>query len=303
MYQSFFSLTRSPFSVQPDPDFLFLSHCHQEAIAHLTYGLEANGGFVVLTGDAGTGKTMICHYLLADMGSETDVAFLLNPPASDIEILASICDEFQIDYDNTPSQKTVKNLFNAISSWMLQNHSSGRKAVVLIDEAQLLSFELLEQLRLLTNIESNNQKPLQIILVGDTLLQTTLQKNELRQLAQRITAQYQLQALTDQESAFYIRHRLNIAGAKAPIFDESAIKKTALLSAGIPLLINQLCDKSLLSAFTNSMAKVNAKRVVHISKEMSLPPVNNHYAPKVIQGILVVSLLAALAFNAFKYLG
>ena len=300
MYQSFFSLTRQPFSVIPDPDFLFLSHCHQEAVAHLTYGLEANGGFVVLTGESGTGKTMICHYLLEDMNENTDVAFLLNPPASDVEILASICEKFNITHDFSEEQKTVKKLFDAISTWMLENHSSGRKAVVLIDEAQQLSFELLEQLRLLTNIESNNQKPLQIILIGESQLQETLQKNELRQLAQRITAQYQLQPLSMQESLFYIGHRLNIAGAKMPLFTEKALQKIARLSGGIPRTINQLCDKCLLSASTKMVGKVSPFIVKQVEVESDLP-LFKESKNQLIQTLLAVTLLTVIIFNGFKY--
>ncbi|HIP75961.1 MAG TPA: DUF2075 domain-containing protein [Psychromonas hadalis] len=302
MYQSFFSLTRQPFSVMPDPDFLFLSHCHQEAVAHLTYGLEANGGFVVLTGDTGTGKTMICHYLLNDMNDDTDVAFLLNPPASDVEILAEICDNFNIDYGVSTDLVSVKKCFDALSSWMLSNHSLGRKAVVLIDEAQQLSFELLEQLRLLTNIESDNQKPLQIILIGETQLQDTLQKNELRQLAQRITAQYHLQPLSQQESLFYIRHRLNIAGAKAPLFDEKALQKIAQLSGGIPRTLNQLSDKCLLSASTKMVGKVSMAIVKQVEQESDLSLMKEDKNKRV-QGVLAVTLVAVVIFNIIQYLG
>jgi general secretion pathway protein A len=266
MYQAFFSLQKSPFRLAPDPSFLFLSNQHKEGIAHLAYGLQENGGFVVLTGKSGTGKTMICHHLVKHIKNKVDLAFITDPAQNDNELLASICTAFNIYFD--VNKKTNKSLFNVLSSWMLENHHNGRKAVVLIDEAQRLSFQSLEQLRLLTNIETNNQKPLQVILIGRNELQKTLQQKALRQLTQRITVHYQLQPFTAQESCFYIQHRLDIAGSKSSIFKQSAMNKIAKISHGIPSIINLLCDKSLLSAFNLHKASVDLTDINNVKLEV-----------------------------------
>ncbi|WP_413701216.1 ExeA family protein [Psychromonas sp. KJ10-10] len=259
MYQEFFSLTKSPFLIPPDPEFIFFTEQHKEALAHLTYGLQGNGGFVVLTGEVGTGKTTICQYLLKNMPPDTDVSSITQSAVSGITLLVDICNQFSIDYDR--NNISLKVMFDALSSWMLKNHQQGRHAIVLIDEAQHLSFDVLEQLRLLTNIEADNQKPLQIILVGQTSLQEKLLTKELRQLSQRITARYHLRTLNQQETIFYIQHRLNIAGAKGAIFDPRAMPAIHKASQGIPLLINQLCDRCLLSAFTQSWLNITPKLV------------------------------------------
>ena len=268
MYQDFFSLKGQPFSISPDPDFLFLSNRHQEAIAHLQYGVQGNGGFVLLTGEVGTGKTTVCRKLLREIGATTDIAFILNPALTDIELLATVCDEFQIDYEK--DKVSLKLLFDSLTAWMMNNHHQGRSAIVLIDEAQHLSFSVLEQLRLLTNIESNNKKPLQVILIGQTELQQKLKQSELRQLAQRISARYHLLPLTEQESAYYIQHRLNVAGASFPIFERRAVREVFRRSQGIPRLINLLCDRSLLCAYTQNTLKVTALMVKKASDEMAL---------------------------------
>ncbi|MEL0628391.1 AAA family ATPase [Psychromonas aquatilis] len=268
MYQDFFSLKEQPFSISPDPDFLFLSDRHKEALAHLMYGLQGNGGFVLLTGEVGTGKTTVCRALLEDISDKTDIAFILNPAQTEIELLATICDQLNIAYD--VERASLKVLFDAISSWMLNNLDQGRSAIVLIDEAQHLSFSVLEQLRLLTNIESNNKKPLQVILIGQTELQQKLKENQLRQLAQRITARYHLLPLNLQETEYYIQHRLNVAGASYPIFETKLLKRIFKYSGGIPRLINLICDRSMLCAYTLNSPKVTAKMIDSAVKEMDL---------------------------------
>jgi len=270
MYQEFFSLKGQPFSISPDPDFLFLSNRHQEAIAHLQYGVQGNGGFVLLTGEVGTGKTTVCRKLLQEIGATTDIAFILNPALTEVELLATICDEFKIDYEK--DKVSLKLLFDSLTAWMMNNHHQGRSAIVLIDEAQHLSFSVLEQLRLLTNIESNNKKPLQVILIGQTELQQKLKQPELRQLAQRISARYHLLPLTEQESAYYIQHRLNVAGASFPIFERRAVKEVFRRSQGVPRLINLLCDRSLLCAYTQNTLKVTASMVKKASGEIEISP-------------------------------
>ena len=269
MYQEFFSLNQQPFSIEPDPDFLFFSEQHKEALAHLKYGLQGNGGFVVLTGEVGTGKTSICRFLLKDMPVDTDIASITNPAVSEIALLVDICDQFSINYDR--KNITLKVMFDALASWMLVNQQSGRHAIVLIDEAQHLSFNVLEQLRLITNIESDNLKPLQIILVGQTELQERLLTTELRQLSQRITARYHLQALNKQETIFYIYHRLNYSGAKGTIFEPKSVSAIFNASQGVPRLINQICDRCMLSAYTQSALNITPSMAKKAINETELP--------------------------------
>ena len=296
MYQEFFSLNQLPFSIAPAPDFIFFTEQHKEALAHLTYGLQGNGGFVVLTGEVGTGKTTICRFLLQDMPEGTDIASITNTAVSEIALLVDICDQFSIHYDQ--KNISLKTMFDALTSWMLDNHQHGRHAIVLIDEAQHLSFKVLEQLRLLTNIESDNQKPLQIILIGQTALQKKLLTTELRQLSQRITARYHLRALNKQETTFYIHHRLNISGATGQIFDPQAIPAIFRASHGIPRLINQICDRCLLSAYTQSSISVTSKIAKKAINEAELPKKDNAFKAYIPYLSTIVSLaLIALFIN------
>ncbi|PKH01141.1 general secretion pathway protein GspA [Psychromonas sp. MB-3u-54] len=298
MYQDFFSLKEPPFSISPDPDFLFLSNRHQEAIAHLQYGVQGNGGFVLLTGEVGTGKTTVCRKLLQEIGASTDIAFILNPALTDIELLATVCDEFQIDYEK--DKISLKLLFDSLTAWMMNNHHQGRSAIVLIDEAQHLSFSVLEQLRLLTNIESNNKKPLQVILIGQTELQQKLKQTELRQLAQRISARYHLLPLTEQESVYYIQHRLNVAGASFPIFERQALREIFRRSQGVPRLINLLCDRSLLCAYTQNSLKVTTLMVKKASDEMALSPPQTLFNSTFKSGWRLTALILLAVLTAFQ---
>lgn len=289
MYQAFFSLNQQPFSIAPDPDFLFFTEQHKESIAHLNYGLQGNGGFVVLTGELGTGKTSVCRFLLQDMPSDTDIAWITNPAASEITLLVDICEQFSIEYDR--HNITLKVMFDALASWMLANHQAGRHAIVLIDEAQHLSFKVLEQLRLITNIESNNLKPLQIILVGQPALQQKLLTTELRQLSQRITARYHLRALNKQETLLYIYHRLNNAGAKGEIFDTKSVNYIFKASLGNPRLINQICDRCLLSAYTQSSLKVTPAITKKAIKEIEFPAKKGPLTSYIPHAISLISIL------------
>ena len=298
MYQEFFSLKEQPFSISPDPDFLFLSDRHKEALAHLMYGLQGNGGFVLLTGEVGTGKTTVCRALLEDMPAQTDIAFILNPAQTEVELLATICDQLNIEYEQ--NRASLKTLFDAISGWMLHNLEKGRSAIVLIDEAQHLSFSVLEQLRLLTNIESNNKKPLQVILIGQTELQQKLKENQLRQLAQRITARYHLLPLTLQESEYYIQHRLNVAGASYPIFETRLLKRIFKYSRGIPRLINLICDRSMLCAYSQSSPKVTAKMIDLAVKEIDLSLDDGHATESVKLFWRFVLLLLLTGFTVWQ---
>ncbi|WP_160064564.1 AAA family ATPase [Psychromonas sp. L1A2] len=298
MYQEFFSLKEQPFSISPDPDFLFLSDRHKEALAHLMYGLIGNGGFVLLTGEVGTGKTTVCRALLKDISDDTDIAYILNPAQTEVELLATICDQLKIDYD--VDRASLKTLFDAISSWMIGNFENGRNAIVLIDEAQHLSFAVLEQLRLLTNIESNNKKPLQVILIGQTELQQKLKENQLRQLAQRITARYHLLPLTLQESEFYIQHRLNVAGATTPIFETKLLKRIFKYSRGVPRLINLICDRSMLCAYSQNSPKVTAKMIDLAVKEIDLSLNDKNEGRSFKQGWRILLLVILTAFTAIQ---
>ena len=221
MYLEHFNLSAEPFSIAPDPEFLFLSDKHDEALSHLLYGLS-NGGFVLLTGEVGTGKTTLLRNLLKIIPSETNVAFILNPRLTVVELLETICDEFGIELKDqiTP---TVKNYIDALNQFLVENNDAEQSAVLIIDEAQNLSTSVLEQIRLLTNIETDNKKLIQIVLIGQPELEETLSRNELRQLTQRITARYRLEALTKKETKTYIEHRLAKAGLNTRVFKPSAI--------------------------------------------------------------------------------
>ncbi|ABZ75592.1 Peptidoglycan-binding domain 1 protein [Shewanella halifaxensis HAW-EB4] len=265
MYKAFFGLNDNPFSIAPNPHYLFLSDRHREALAHLTYGLGETGGFVLLTGEVGTGKTTVSRCLLKQLPDNTDTAFILNPSLTESELLATLCDELGIVYGENPS---LKQLTDLISKFLLENHSKGRNTVLIIDEAQHLRAEVLEQLRLLTNLETDTKKLLQVILIGQPELQQLLKRQELRQLAQRITARYHLLPLTLEEVALYVQHRLQVAGRHEPLFHKSAIKALHKYSDGIPRLINLLCERALMASYAQSKVPIDNKMVRLASAEV-----------------------------------
>lgn len=250
MYNQYFHFSELPFSIATDPHFIYMSPRHQEALAHLLYGINFGGGFVALTGEVGTGKTTLCHCLLQQIPQNIDIALILNSKLNVIELLATICDELGIIYDK--NQQTLKNLIDHLNQHLLTVHANGRRTVLLIDEAQNLSMEVLEQVRLLTNLETNKTKLLQIILVGQPELKELLKRQDLRQLNQRITARYHLLPLSLDETRAYIRHRLIVSHGHPEIFKESAIRKIYKLSSGIPRVINILCDRALLGAYSTN---------------------------------------------------
>lgn len=266
MYTRFFGLREKPFSITPDPRYLYQSERHQEALAHLAYGVKESGGFIQLTGEVGTGKTTVTRALLNRLPEQVDVAMILNPRLNVNEFLLTICEELQIQLPvNTESNKV---LVDALNQHLLSAHANGRRIVVIVDEAQNLDSEVLEQVRLLTNLETSSQKLLQIILIGQPELRQTLARVDLRQLAQRITARYHLEPLTLQETTGYIGHRLEVAGATVDIFNKAAIREVHRLSNGVPRLINVICDRALLGAYTSQVHTITPSLVHRAASEV-----------------------------------
>lgn len=265
MYHTFFNLNEPAFSIAVNPRYLYMSQQHKEALAHLLYGVSG-GGFVMLTGEVGTGKTTIIRCLLEQMPDNTDIAIVMNPMSNVPELLSIICDELGIAYDKDPL--SVKNLTDVLHHYLLKNHTKGRNTVLLIDEAQLLSAEALEQVRLLTNLETTTQKLLHIILVGQPELKTLLSKPQLRQLAQRITARFHLEPLTLAETQAYIRHRLKIAGIPEgrSHFPDAIIKRIHSFTGGIPRLINVISERCLIGAYAVSKLEVD-KDIFNVARK------------------------------------
>ena len=267
MYTRFFGLTEKPFAITPDPRYLYLSERHAEALAHLLYGIDDAGGFVQLTGEVGTGKTTTVRGLLADLPEHADIALILNPRVTPLEFLAGICDELHVELPSA-ARSSVKDIVDHLNRFLLDAHSRGRRVVVIVDEAQQLSAEVLEQVRLLTNLETATTKLLQIILVGQPELRDLLERNDLRQLAQRITGRYHLDPLSDEESAAYIRHRLRVAGATGEVFTPKALDTVHRLSGGVPRLLNVIADRALLGAYTQESRVVTPDLVREAAREI-----------------------------------
>jgi general secretion pathway protein A len=267
MYTSFFGLGEKPFSITPDPRYLFMSERHAEALAHLLYGITEAGGFIQLTGEVGTGKTTIVRSLLERMPGHADVAVILNPQLTPVEFVLTICEElglFMRDEDAT----SIKDLVDLLNRRLLEAHGKGRRIVVIVDEAQNLTPATLEQVRLLTNLETGSQKLLQIILIGQPELREVLDRVELRQLAQRITGRYHLAPLSRTESAAYVNHRLKVAGATVEIFTGAALREVHRLSGGVPRIINVICDRALLGAFTQEQHHIGAGMIREAASEV-----------------------------------
>ncbi|HWI79667.1 MAG TPA: AAA family ATPase [Ramlibacter sp.] len=275
MYAAYFGLKHEPFSIAPDPRYLFMSERHREALAHLLYGLGGGGGFVLLSGEIGTGKTTVCRLFLEQIPADCNVAYIFNPKLTVIELLQSVCDEFHIAIAPKDSllPPTVKDYLDPLNDFLLQAHAAGRNNVLIIDEAQNLSAEVLEQLRLLTNLETRERKLLQIVLIGQPELRNMLARPELEQLGQRVIARYHLDALTPAETAQYIQHRLEVAGLdRALPFERSAFARIHQISRGVPRRINLLCDRALLGAFAGSRATVDRTTVDKAAGEVFGPP-------------------------------
>ena len=270
MYAAYFGLEHPPFSIAPDPRYLFLSERHREALAHLLYGLDGGGGFVLLTGEVGTGKTTVCRCFLQQIPENCTAAYIFNPKLSAQELLATICDEFGVAHPaSDPARPTIKECVDPLNAWLLAQHAAGRNAVLIIDEAQSLSGDVLEQLRLLTNLETDEKKLLQIVLIGQPQLRILVARPELTQLAQRVVARYHLGPLTAQETVQYIAHRMGVAGWQGPLpFASRALARIHALSGGVPRRINLLCDRALLAAYAAGRREMDTAMVNGAAREV-----------------------------------
>jgi len=269
MYAAYFGLAHEPFSIAPDPRYLYMSERHREALAHLLYGLGAGGGFVLLSGEIGTGKTTVCRLFLEQIPASCNVAYIFNPKLTVIELLQSVCEEFHLGVPLPDHAPTVKDYLDPLNAFLLREHAAGRNNVLIIDEAQNLSPEVLEQLRLLTNLETSERKLLQIILIGQPELRAMLARPELEQLAQRVIARFHLDAMTAPETAQYIQHRLEVAGLSRPLpFDRRSLQRIHRLARGVPRRVNLLCDRALLGAFASGQPTTDRRTVDKAAAEV-----------------------------------
>ncbi len=258
MYLEYYGLKQTPFDITPNPRFLFHSQKHHEAFNHLLYGIRERKGFVQLTGEVGAGKTTLCRALLEKLDANFSTALILNPVLNADELMKAIATEFGLNVKGCDRLETIA----AISEFLLQQIAQGRETVLIIDEAQNLTEDLLEQVRLISNIETDDRKLLQIVLMGQPELRDRLNSHRLRQLRQRITVRYHLTPLSRAEVGHYIRHRLEYAGAKGrPEFTRFALWRVFNYSRGIPRLINAVCDKALLAGFVEQSDRINYRMV------------------------------------------
>ncbi|WP_309043385.1 ExeA family protein [Marinobacter sediminicola] len=305
MYYDFFGFREPPFSIAPDPRYLYLSERHKEALAHLMYGVQGQGGFIVITGEVGTGKTTVSRCFIENAPAHADIALILNPRLSARELLSSICDELEIAH---PAGATIKQMVDLINRDLLKAHAAGRHKVLMIDEAQNLSADVLEQLRLLTNLETAEKKLLQIVLLGQPELQQILSLPKLRQLNQRVTARYHLDAINRDELPAYLSYRLGVAGMRGDVFAPAAVRKLYRLSNGIPRLINLISDRALLGAYAEGEHEVSVAHIRQAAKEVgggkNIGPKPTRGAGKPdLPGILLVtaSLMLALVSSYWVY--
>jgi general secretion pathway protein A len=304
MYAAYFGLTERPFSLAPDPRYLYLSDAHREALAHLLYGIGEGGSFVQLTGEVGTGKTTVCRALLEQLPPDVDVAMIFNPRLTSVELLAAVCDELRVAY---PAGTTsLKVLVDALSQALLDAHAKGRRTVLIIDEAQNLSARVLEEVRLLTNLETTTQKLLQVVLIGQPELAELLARRNLRQLSQRVTARYHLRSFSEEESQRYVQHRLEIAGQRQPIFTKQAVRAAHRLARGIPRLLNTICDRALLGAYATGQTRVKEAVVRRAAKEVLGPRRSRRWVTATAAAVLlfvVASTIALVATGGLRLLG
>jgi len=294
MYTNYFGLKEKPFSIAPDPRYLYMSERHREALAHLLYGLNSDGCLILLTGDVGTGKTTVCRSLLEQLPENTDIAIILNPKLTVQELLETMCEELEIAFEK--NSVSIKPYIDALNGYLLKSNAQGRTTVLIIDEAQNLEMDVLEQLRMLTNLETDKHKLLKIILIGQPELQRTLEHPAVSQINQRITSRYHLGPLSRSDVYAFIQHRLIIAGGgRMQFFTEKALKRVHQLSKGIPRLINVLCDRALLGAYVEETDQVTEKIMLRASREVlgeiELPEEKESAGPKSLVRIVILAIL------------
>ena len=301
MYLEHYGLAEPPFSITPDPRFVFLSERHRDALAHLLFGIGqgGGGGFVQLTGEVGTGKTTLSRLLLEQLPDDTRVALVLNPRQDPLELLQTICEELGVAVA-AGSRVSSKALVDALNAYLLRAHADGLRVVLIIDEAQDLSVEALEQVRLLTNLETDTHKLLQIVLLGQPELRALLARPDLRQLAQRITARFHLTPLDAHETADYLRHRYRVAGGTRFPFDKGAVQRIHARAGGVPRLVNVVAERALLAGYAHDLATINARTVDRAARE-ALPgkPPRRAMPVLVAGGIALLVLAALLAWPRF----
>jgi general secretion pathway protein A len=267
MYNDYFGFRENPFSIAPDPRYLYMSEMHQDALAHLDFGASSEGCIILLTGEIGTGKTTICRCFLERLEPTAEVAVIINPGITASELLATVCDEFRIE--TGPGEHSTKHYIDLLNQFLLQSYSENRKTLLVIDEAQNLDKEALEMVRLLTNLETNQHKLLKIFLLGQSELSAVLAGPDLTQINQRITGRFHLSALQSTEIEDYIKHRIAFAGGgPRPLFDKRAVKRIHRLTGGIPRLINTLCDRALLGAYAEEKERVDETIVKKAGREL-----------------------------------
>jgi len=296
MYTAHFGLNAPPFAITPDPRFLYMSDRHREGLAHLLYGIRQPGGFVQLTGEVGTGKTTLCRCLLEQLPPEVDVALILNPQVTPPEFLATLCDELGISYPS--GSQSIKSFVDALHQYLLDAHTRGRRTVLIIDEAQNLPSNVLEQIRLLTNLETATEKLLQIILIGQPELLRMLERPQLRQLAQRITARYHLLPFSYRDTVAYVSHRLRVSGGIPRLFTLAALPAIHLWSGGIPRLINVICDRALLGAYARDARRIDAGIVRRAAREVRGKRSQFGWPARLARAALVAGAIAVGGFLA-----
>ncbi len=265
MYTEFYGLSEKPFSLTPDPRYLFLSASHREALAHVLYGIEQGEGFISVTGEVGTGKTTLCWTLLERLGPDTEVAFVFNPMLSGEELLRAISGEFGL----ASAGLSRAQINDELNRFLLEQRRAGKRVLLIIDEAQNLPPQTLEEIRLLSNLETATSKLLQILLFGQPELDAKLESRDLRQLRQRISVRWGLQALDAGETREYVRHRLRMAsGGHGELFSEGALREVHRRSGGVPRLVNLICDRTLLAGYAAGWAQVGPELVAGAAREI-----------------------------------
>ena len=295
MYTQFFGLTEKPFSITPDPRYLYMSQRHADALAHLLYGISESGGFVQLTGEVGTGKTTLVRSLFEQLPKEADVALILNPELTTEEFLTAITEELGVE---PPKNLSVKALIDGLNAYLLDAHGRGRRTVLIVDEAQNLGTEILEQVRLLTNLETPRQKLLQIILIGQPELREVLSRADMRQVAQRVTGRYHLEPLNQADTVKYVEHRMKVAGASGPVFRPAAIREIFRRSNGVPRLINVVADRTLLAAYAQETRRIDRRLVSRAAAEVFGDRGGGSWQRRLATGVLAAGIAGAVAVAA-----